>query len=199
MPAEAGNRRRDRPQGSHGGRRPGILAKRPAPVQPNYLGFPGTLGRDFIDYMVADRLFRLTSNPDWRKWSTFRLFSGERLAADYRGARQNGPKGLASKALSSAASTTATRSRRPVSRSGCGSACGGGERAVAGGGERGDGGNLKREAAGARGGAWADGVGAPAGVDKHLRGPRWPISSSTRYPSTPGARQATRCGRGCRC
>jgi predicted O-linked N-acetylglucosamine transferase (SPINDLY family) len=35
--------------------RPGILALRPAPVQVNYLGYPGTMGAGFIDYIVADR------------------------------------------------------------------------------------------------------------------------------------------------
>jgi predicted O-linked N-acetylglucosamine transferase (SPINDLY family) len=34
--------------------RPGIFARRPAPVQVNYLGFPGTMGADYIDYIVAD-------------------------------------------------------------------------------------------------------------------------------------------------
>lgn len=32
-----------------------IFALRPAPIQVNYLGFPGTLGADFIDYIIADR------------------------------------------------------------------------------------------------------------------------------------------------
>ena len=32
-----------------------ILGFRPAPVQVNYLGFPGTSGADFIDYIIADR------------------------------------------------------------------------------------------------------------------------------------------------
>ena len=31
-----------------------ILARRPAPVQATWLGFPGTLGTDFIDYLIAD-------------------------------------------------------------------------------------------------------------------------------------------------
>jgi protein O-GlcNAc transferase len=31
-----------------------ILASRPAPVQVNYLGFPGTMGVPFIDYIIAD-------------------------------------------------------------------------------------------------------------------------------------------------
>ena len=32
-----------------------ILALRPAPVQLHYLGYPGTLGADFIPYLLADR------------------------------------------------------------------------------------------------------------------------------------------------
>jgi protein O-GlcNAc transferase len=35
--------------------RPGILAHRPAPVQVSYLGYPGTMGADFIDYVIADK------------------------------------------------------------------------------------------------------------------------------------------------
>ena len=34
--------------------RPQILARRPAPVQVNYLGYPGTMGADFIDYILVD-------------------------------------------------------------------------------------------------------------------------------------------------
>jgi predicted O-linked N-acetylglucosamine transferase (SPINDLY family) len=34
--------------------RPEILALRTAPVQVNYLGFPGTMGAGFIDYIIAD-------------------------------------------------------------------------------------------------------------------------------------------------
>src|SRR5262249_4459020 len=29
---------------------------RPAPVQVNYLGYPGTMGAGFIDYVIADRI-----------------------------------------------------------------------------------------------------------------------------------------------
>jgi protein O-GlcNAc transferase len=36
------------------GCRPEILALRPAPVQASYLGFPATLGADFVDYIIAD-------------------------------------------------------------------------------------------------------------------------------------------------
>ena len=35
--------------------RTGIFALRPAPVQVNYLGYPGTIGAPYIDYMIADR------------------------------------------------------------------------------------------------------------------------------------------------
>jgi protein O-GlcNAc transferase len=36
--------------------RPGILAYRAAPIQVNYLGYPGTLGADFVDYVIADKI-----------------------------------------------------------------------------------------------------------------------------------------------
>ncbi|HJU15224.1 MAG TPA: tetratricopeptide repeat protein, partial [Stellaceae bacterium] len=35
--------------------RPKIPAYRPAPIQVNYLGYPGTMGADFIDYILVDR------------------------------------------------------------------------------------------------------------------------------------------------
>ena len=34
---------------------PPVLVFRPAPIQVNFLGYPGTMGADFIDYIVADR------------------------------------------------------------------------------------------------------------------------------------------------
>jgi protein O-GlcNAc transferase len=34
--------------------RPGILAFRPAPIQAQYIGYPGTMGADFIDYIIVD-------------------------------------------------------------------------------------------------------------------------------------------------
>jgi predicted O-linked N-acetylglucosamine transferase (SPINDLY family) len=39
---------------THGSRTP-ALALRPAPVAVSYLGFPGTLGADYVDYLIADR------------------------------------------------------------------------------------------------------------------------------------------------
>ncbi|WP_119289776.1 tetratricopeptide repeat protein [Azohydromonas sediminis] len=41
-------------KGATGGERIGIFAGRPAPVQVQYLGYPGTMGAPFIDYVVAD-------------------------------------------------------------------------------------------------------------------------------------------------
>jgi protein O-GlcNAc transferase len=36
--------------------RPGIFSHRPAPVQVNYLVYPGTTGAGFMDYILADRI-----------------------------------------------------------------------------------------------------------------------------------------------
>jgi protein O-GlcNAc transferase len=36
--------------------RTGIFARRPAPIQVNYLGYPGTMGAAYIDYILADRI-----------------------------------------------------------------------------------------------------------------------------------------------
>jgi len=38
------------------GARTGIFAHRPAPVQVNYLVYPGTMGAPFMDYILADRI-----------------------------------------------------------------------------------------------------------------------------------------------
>jgi protein O-GlcNAc transferase len=40
--------------GHVGDSRAAIFAQRPAPIQVNYLGYPGTLGADFYDYVIAD-------------------------------------------------------------------------------------------------------------------------------------------------
>jgi predicted O-linked N-acetylglucosamine transferase (SPINDLY family) len=36
--------------------RKGICARRPAPIQVNYLGYPGTMGAEYMDYIIADRI-----------------------------------------------------------------------------------------------------------------------------------------------
>jgi protein O-GlcNAc transferase len=40
--------------GYFGLERTGVFARRCAPVQVNYLGFPGTMGADYMDYIIAD-------------------------------------------------------------------------------------------------------------------------------------------------
>ena len=47
------------------GSRTGIFAERAAPVQINYLGFPGSMGAPYIDYMVADHY---TVTPENRQY-----------------------------------------------------------------------------------------------------------------------------------
>lgn len=37
------------------GTRPAILVPRPAPIQVNYLVYPGSMGADYVDYIVVDR------------------------------------------------------------------------------------------------------------------------------------------------
>ena len=41
-------------KGLHFGARPGIFAWRAAPIQINYLGYSGTMGAEYIDYIIAD-------------------------------------------------------------------------------------------------------------------------------------------------
>ena len=45
--------------------RPAISAHRPAPVQVSYLGYPATMGADFIDYIIVDRFVVPTSERDF--------------------------------------------------------------------------------------------------------------------------------------
>jgi len=45
--------------------RPGILAHRPAPIQVSYLGYPGTMGADFIDYVIADSMVLPLDQQAW--------------------------------------------------------------------------------------------------------------------------------------
>jgi len=42
-------------KGFTGGSRTGIFSYRAAPIQVNYLGYPGTMGIDYIDYIIADK------------------------------------------------------------------------------------------------------------------------------------------------
>jgi len=42
--------------GYFGESRLGVFALKPSPIQVNYLGFPGTIGVSYIDYLIADRV-----------------------------------------------------------------------------------------------------------------------------------------------
>lgn len=42
--------------GHTAGNRLGICARRPAPIQVSYLGFPGSTGAEFFDYLLTDRI-----------------------------------------------------------------------------------------------------------------------------------------------
>ena len=42
-------------KGYTGDSRPAILSRRPAPIQVSYIGYPGTMGLEQIDYLLADR------------------------------------------------------------------------------------------------------------------------------------------------
>jgi predicted O-linked N-acetylglucosamine transferase (SPINDLY family) len=50
-----------------------FLECRPAPVQVNYLGFPGTAGADFIDYCIADRFVAPTDHENYFSEKVVRL------------------------------------------------------------------------------------------------------------------------------
>jgi predicted O-linked N-acetylglucosamine transferase (SPINDLY family) len=50
--------------------RPQIAALRPAPIQVNYLGYPGTMGADFMDYIITDRFI---TPPDQEPYFTEKL------------------------------------------------------------------------------------------------------------------------------
>lgn len=47
------------------GSRPGILARRPCPVQVSWLGYPGTIGADFLDYIIADPVVLPFADQPW--------------------------------------------------------------------------------------------------------------------------------------
>jgi len=106
------------------GARPGMFAERCAPIQVNYLGYPGTMGAAFIDYIIADRVVlppeiqscfteKVVYLPhSYQPSDSRRQKSGETFTR--KGA------GLPEQGLVFSASTTITKSRRTRSTSGCG-------------------------------------------------------------------------------
>lgn len=55
--------------------RPNVFAYRAAPVQINYLGFPGTMGANFIDYIIADETIIPVGNESFYTEEVLRLSS----------------------------------------------------------------------------------------------------------------------------
>jgi protein O-GlcNAc transferase len=53
--------------------RPQILAARPAPIQIQYLGFPGTMGAEFIDYVLLDEFIAPSSHDPFYAEKIIRL------------------------------------------------------------------------------------------------------------------------------
>lgn len=53
--------------------RAGIFARRPAPVQVNFIGYPGTMGAPYIDYIIADRLLIPASDEGFYSEKVVRL------------------------------------------------------------------------------------------------------------------------------
>jgi predicted O-linked N-acetylglucosamine transferase (SPINDLY family) len=45
--------------------RPQVFAQRPAPLQVSYLGFPGTTGADYIDYVIGDPIVTPLEHAPW--------------------------------------------------------------------------------------------------------------------------------------
>ena len=99
--------------------RPGILAFRPSPIQVAYLGYPGTMGADHIDYIIADAL---VIPEDQRACYTEKVVY---LPHSYQANDSNLPmapspflhgakRGCPRPDSYSVASTLVTRSRRPV-------------------------------------------------------------------------------------
>lgn len=60
-------------KGLTAGARTGIFALRPAPVQVNYLGYPGSMGAPYIDYLIADATVVPEAHEDWYAEKIVRL------------------------------------------------------------------------------------------------------------------------------
>ncbi len=99
-----------------------IVALRPAPVQVNYIGYPGTMGAEFIDYLVADR-FVVPSGHAADYSEQLALLPGSYQANDRSGRSRKRRRAVNSDyrrtASYSAVSTRRTRSCRTCSQHGC--------------------------------------------------------------------------------
>jgi protein O-GlcNAc transferase len=104
--------------------RAAILSYRPAPIQVSYLGYTATMGVDFIDYILADRVVLPFDQQDHYSEKIVHLpdcywvNDSKRSVADEVPSR--GLAGCRRPGSCSVVSTTATSSRRSSSTSGCG-------------------------------------------------------------------------------
>ena len=103
--------------------RTGIFSRRAAPIQVSYLGYPGTMGAPFIDYLVADET--LIPRPSRQLYSEKIVYLPHSYQANDR-MRQIADKNsrvpssaFLQPVLSSAASTTISRLRPARSTHGC--------------------------------------------------------------------------------
>ena len=71
--------------GYFGRHRMGVFAHRPAPVQVNYLGFPGTLGVPYMDYILADTVVIPPGEEDFYTETVMRLPHSYQVNDDRRG------------------------------------------------------------------------------------------------------------------
>ncbi len=105
------------------GSRPAILAHRAVPLQINYLGYPGTMGAGFIDYIIGDRFVvpeesrRFYSEKIIYMPDMFQANDTERTIGEVS---RHATTRVCLRTLSCFAPlTTPTRSRRQYSKSGC--------------------------------------------------------------------------------
>ena len=80
-----------------------IFARRAAPVQISYLGYPGTMGASFIDYMIADKISHSGRIADalFRKnhLSAVQPYGDRQYTGDFRPDRDPGGNGAAGERL----------------------------------------------------------------------------------------------------
>ena len=104
--------------------RPGIFAHQAAPVQINYLGYPGSMGAEFIDYIIADPMLIPESHRQFYSEKIIYLPHSYQANDDQRAISAAAPAGLNKacrmRASCFAVSTRTSRSRRASSTSGCG-------------------------------------------------------------------------------